>query len=74
MIFGLAQGAVAQLGERCVRNAEVGGSIPLGSILTGNDKRSLLLSFTTLPKIPGDMLIIEGWSAVAPIMLRLSAC
>ena len=24
-------GAVAQLGERCVRNAEVGGSIPLGS-------------------------------------------
>ena len=25
-------GAVAQLGERCVRNAEVGGSIPLGSI------------------------------------------
>ena len=26
-----ACGAVAQLGERCVRNAEVGGSIPLGS-------------------------------------------
>ena len=24
-------GAVAQLGERCVRNAEVGGSNPLGS-------------------------------------------
>jgi hypothetical protein len=26
-------GAVAQLGERSVRNAEVRGSIPLGSIL-----------------------------------------
>ena len=25
-------GAVAQLGERCVRNAEVRGSIPLSSI------------------------------------------
>lgn len=29
-------GAVAQLGERCVRNAEVGGSIPLGSTMPGN--------------------------------------
>ena len=29
-------GAVAQLGERCVRNAEVGGSIPLGSTSTGS--------------------------------------
>ena len=28
----IAQGAVAQLGERSVRNAEVRGSIPLGSI------------------------------------------
>jgi hypothetical protein len=27
-------GAVAQLGERCVRNAEVGGSNPLGSTIT----------------------------------------
>jgi hypothetical protein len=26
-------GAVAQLGERCVRNAEVEGSIPFGSSL-----------------------------------------
>jgi hypothetical protein len=25
------QGLIAQLGERCVRNAEVRGSIPLGS-------------------------------------------
>ena len=25
-------GAIAQLGERCVRNAEVGGSTPLRSI------------------------------------------
>ena len=28
------EGAVAQLGERSVRNAEVRGSIPLGSTLT----------------------------------------
>lgn len=27
-------GAVAQLGERCVRNAEVGGSTPLRSTLS----------------------------------------
>src|SRR5262245_56563515 len=29
-----AHGAVAQLGERCVRNAQVRGSIPLGSTKT----------------------------------------
>ena len=28
----LKNGAVAQLGERCVRNAEVVGSTPIGSI------------------------------------------
>jgi hypothetical protein len=27
-------GAVAQLGERCVRNAEVRGSTPLGSTIS----------------------------------------
>ena len=32
MTIPLPCGAVAQLGERCVRNAEVRGSIPLGSI------------------------------------------
>ena len=33
-------GAVAQLGERCVRNAEVGGLNPLGSTkLTSQDFR-----------------------------------
>src|SRR5262245_47657683 len=30
-IFGIAIGAVAQLGERCVRNAEVEGSTPFRS-------------------------------------------
>src|SRR3954470_16244347 len=29
--FGAAHGAIAQLGERIVRNSEVGGSIPPGS-------------------------------------------
>ena len=32
-------GAVAQLGERCVRNAEVGGSTPLRSTLSQDDRR-----------------------------------
>jgi hypothetical protein len=32
-------GAVAQLGERCVRNAEVGGSTPLRSTLSQNHRR-----------------------------------
>ena len=32
VVFGIG-GAVAQLGERYVRNAEVGGSIPLGSAI-----------------------------------------
>ena len=35
-MFGLS-GAVAQLGERCVRNAEVEGSIPFGSIRCGRN-------------------------------------
>ena len=29
--YAASFGAVAQMGERCVRNAEVGGSIPPGS-------------------------------------------
>jgi hypothetical protein len=33
-----AHGAVAQLGERRVRNAEVRGSIPLGSTNTGRPR------------------------------------
>jgi hypothetical protein len=33
-----ADGAVAQLGERRVRNAEVRGSIPLGSTNTGRPR------------------------------------
>ncbi len=33
-VASLASGAVAQLGERSVRNAEVTGSIPVGSIQT----------------------------------------
>ena len=32
MIKGILFGFVAQLGERCVRNAEVVGSTPIGSI------------------------------------------
>jgi hypothetical protein len=35
------RGAVAQLGERCVRNAEVGGSNPLGSTILGVSWSSL---------------------------------
>lgn len=34
-----SKGAVAQLGERCVRNAEVGGSTPLRSTLSQDDRR-----------------------------------
>ena len=33
MIELFTNGGVAQLGERCVRNAEVRGSIPLGSTI-----------------------------------------
>ena len=50
------QGAVAQLGERCVRNAEVEGSIPFGSILSILDNDTLSLSsailITARPKYP----------------------
>ena len=31
MAYGQPRGAVAQMGERCNRTAEVRGSIPLGS-------------------------------------------
>jgi hypothetical protein len=33
-LFWAYHGAVAQLGERCVRNAQVGGSIPLSSTVS----------------------------------------
>ncbi len=35
--FALGRGAVAQMGERCNRTAEVRGSIPLGSTSLGPD-------------------------------------
>jgi hypothetical protein len=38
--FKLREGAVAQLGERRVRNAKVRGSIPLGSTTPRNKKLS----------------------------------
>jgi hypothetical protein len=38
-------GAVAQLGERSVRNAEVRGSIPLGSTAKAINHRGLWLLF-----------------------------
>jgi hypothetical protein len=43
-------GAVAQLGERLVRNEEVRGSTPLGSTITG--LRHPSLSFAASHKIP----------------------
>jgi hypothetical protein len=41
------RGAVAQLGERCVRNAEVEGSIPF---------RSTIILFQAIPQHPGKPL------------------
>ncbi len=43
-------GAVAQLGERCVRNAEVRGSIPLSSTTFQETNRSRLVFFTRNPQ------------------------
>ena len=40
-LYGTSTGAVAQMGERCNRTAEVRGSIPLGST---NKSKHLLLS------------------------------
>jgi hypothetical protein len=40
------RGAIAQLGERIVRNDEVVGSIPTSSTKSFNHLRSLFLSFS----------------------------
>ena len=44
LLFACEYGLVAQLGERCVRNAEVEGSIPFRSTM----KKSVLKNFSTL--------------------------
>ena len=48
-------GAVAQLGERCVRNAEVGGSTPLRStteaLLTNTVGKAFLLGFVQFARV-----------------------
>ncbi len=46
MVF-ITQGPIAQLGERCVRNAEVEGSIPFGSTTSEQATYRLLRLFQT---------------------------
>ena len=52
-------GAVAQLGERLVRNEEVRGSIPLGS--TSNDLKSLF-PFIILDRIDASLILSSSTS------------
>jgi hypothetical protein len=48
-----SNGAVAQLGERCVRNAEVGGSIPLGSTIRHLEARKPVYRSRSTPMLGG---------------------
>jgi hypothetical protein len=49
-------GAVAQLGERRVRNAKVGGSSPLGSTIFREDL------FTAKRRVPPEVLAVMFWA------------
>ena len=62
-------GAVAQLGERCVRNAEVVGSIPVGSILSSVASDALSLALATLTGIARPLLIRPAVPVVVLDML-----
>ena len=56
------RGAVAQLGERRVRNAEVGGSIPLGSTTPGKSGESgtgFLFFLFDSPSVPSAYATVE---------------
>ena len=72
-IFDQAHGAVAQLGERCVRNAEVGGSIPLGSIWSFLVCDALALSAATLSSAGDRNAPLSVLSACATSALELPA-
>ena len=64
-------GAVAQLGERCVRNAEVRGSIPLGSTSSDDASDCLSLAFSLVSGDSPPMAIRPMAPAVDCDVLRL---
>jgi hypothetical protein len=51
-------GAVAQLGERVVRNDEVSGSIPLSSTIHKNRQNAPLVSRNELASGDGDLAVM----------------
>lgn len=57
-------GAVAQLGERCVRNAEVEGSIPFGSI---TEKHANMACFQIIT-IENDSFVPHGLPPITPVI------
>lgn len=67
-------GAVAQLGERCVRNAEVRGSIPLGSTLVGIaavQKSAISESVTCRGVVRG--CVVVSWPQACPMTRDVKA-
>ena len=72
-IVPIVIGAVAQLGERCVRNAEVEGSSPFGSIWTPGVSDALSLTLAAFTAVVRPLLIRPAVPAVAVDMLRLPA-
>src|SRR5262249_4671516 len=64
----IERGAVAQLGERVVRNDEVRGSIPLGSTTTkGSRKRGspVRFSLSSIPSVSESAALRYGLSSFA---------